>query len=309
MNTGVQFWIAFNAAVLGLLAVDLFIFHRHTKDVSFRGAFFSVLFWVGLSLGFNLLIWQWKGEQKALEFLTGYLVEYALSADNIFVFVLIFSYFKVPISHQHRVLFWGVVGAFLMRGLLIWWGIALVGAFHWMVYLFGAFLVFTGMKMLFHKDQVIDPDENPLMKWCHRHLPVGRECNGPGFLCRRGGKTMLTPLALVLIMVESTDLLFALDSIPAIIALTQDPFIVYTSNICAVLGLRSLYFLIASTVDKLVYLKVALSVILTFIGFKMLLARWLRIPTELSLGFVGGCLALAIVASVAVNCRGQTNQH
>lgn len=303
MTTGLQFWIGFNAAVLLLLAVDLFVFNRHPKDVTVGDAIVSTLFWVGLSLGFNMLIWHWEGQEKALEFLTGYLVEYSLSADNIFIFVLIFKYFKVPISFQHRVLFWGVVGAFVMRGLLIWFGIALVGAFHWMFYIFGAFLVFTGAKMLFQQEADIEPDHNPLVRWCHKYLPMTPEYRGTKFLCCDQGKTKATPLLVVLLLVESTDLLFALDSIPAIIAVTQDPFIVYTSNICAILGLRSLYFLLASAIDKVIYLKAALAVILSFIGTKMLLAKWVTIPTEISLGFVAGCLALAVTASLVVNRR------
>lgn len=303
MHTGFEFWIAFNAVVLGLLAIDLFVFNRKPKEVTLAASLISTLFWVGLSLGFNLLIWQWKGQEKAVEFLTGYLVEYALSADNIFIFVLIFSYFKVPSAFQHRVLFWGIIGAFVMRGLLIWWGIELVSRFHWAFYIFGLFLVYTGLKMLFQKEEEIEPEHNPLVRLASKFLPVTREYQGSDFTVRQGGRLMITPLAIVLLMVESTDLLFALDSIPAIIAITQDPFIVYTSNICAILGLRSLYFLLASVVDKLVYLKAALSIILTFIGVKMLLAHWIKIPTETSLAFVGGCLLLSITASLIVNHR------
>lgn len=304
MQTGFEFWVAFNAVVLALLALDLFIFNRRPKEVTLWGAGLSTLFWVSLSLAFNALIWRWKGEEKALEFLTGYLVEYALSADNIFIFVLIFSSFKVPLAFQHRVLFWGILGAFVMRGLLIWWGIALVAAFHWVFYLFGAFLVYTGLKMLFHQEEdSVDPEHNWLVRLTRRFLPLTKQYYGTAFAVRRGKRCFLTPMALVLLMVESTDLLFALDSIPAIIAVTQDPFIVYTSNICAILGLRSLYFLLASVVDKLVYLKAALSVILTFIGVKMLIAQWVKISTQISLGFVGGCLVLAIAASVLVNHR------
>ena len=304
MHTGIEFWVAFNAVVLGLLALDLFVFNRRPKEVTFRSSLLSTLFWVGLSLGFNLLIWHWKGQEKGLEFLTGYLVEYALSADNIFIFVLIFSYFRVPIQYQHRVLFWGIIGAFVMRGLLIWWGIELVKHFHWAFYVFGLFLVYTGLKMLFHKEDEIEPEQNPLVRLAEKFLPVTREYHGTALAIRKNGKLVLTPLAIVLLMVESTDLLFALDSIPAIIAVTQDPFIVYTSNICAILGLRSLYFLLASVVDKLVYLKAALSIILTFIGLKMLLANWVKISTQTSLAFVGGCLVFAIIASMLVNHRG-----
>jgi tellurite resistance protein TerC len=298
MQTGIEFWIAFNATVLLLLALDLFVFHRTAHRVTVGEAALWTSVWVLLSLAFNLLVWHWKGPEKAVEFLTGYLIEYALSVDNIFVFVLIFSYFRVRAEHQHRVLFWGILGALVMRGIMIAAGISLVNAFHWMLYLFGAFLVFTGVKMLVHKEEELDPERNPLLRFVCRFMPVAREYSGANFVVIQEGRTMLTPLALVLVMVESTDLLFAVDSIPAIIAITRDTFIVYTSNICAILGLRSLYFLLASVVDKFIYLRFGLAVILAFIGLKMIVADFFEIPTALSLAFVGASLGLSIAVSM-----------
>lgn len=291
------FWIGFNAVVLVLLALDLLVLNRKPHAVTLREAAITSAVWIALSLGFNALIWHWDSA-KGLEFLTGYLIEYSLSVDNIFVFVLIFGYFKVPAEYQHRVLFWGIIGALVMRGLMIWLGIALIERFDWMLYLFGAFLVFAGVKMLIGGDPDIDPEHNPLVRLCTRFMPVTRGYHGPQFTIVEGGRRMLTPLALVLVMVESTDLLFALDSIPAIIAITQDRFIVYTSNICAILGLRSLYFLLAHVVHKFVYLKHGLALILSFIGVKMLIHHWLEIPTVLSLGIVALCLVGSIAASL-----------
>jgi tellurite resistance protein TerC len=244
------------------------------------------------------------GKESGLEFLTGYLIEYALSVDNIFVFVLIFTYFKVPEKYQHRVLFWGIIGALVLRGVMIVAGSALVTRFAWTLYIFGAFLVFTGVKMAFQKDEdVYNPERDPILRLARRLVPVTDDYHGDKFFIRQPGKTgrlryAATPLFIVLLIVDTTDIIFATDSIPAIFAVTRDPFIVYTSNICAVLGLRALYFLLASVVDKFVYLKLGLSLVLVFIGGKMLLEHFVHLPIVASLGVVGAILAASIVASL-----------
>jgi tellurite resistance protein TerC len=256
---------------------------------------------VALSLGFNALIWYWEGHAKALEFLTGYLVEYSLSVDNIFVFVPVFSYFAVPAAYQHRVLFWGILSALILRGVMIGVGVAFVETFHWALYLFGVFLLFTGIKMFLGRKKVVDIARNPLIRLVRRLLPVSDSYYAAHFTVLCEGRRLLTPLALVLIMIEITDVLFAVDSIPAIFGITRDPFIVYTSNVCAILGLRSLYFLLAGVVHKFVYLIPALAVILSFIGAKMLLADVYHIPTAVSLGVVGLVLLAAIGLSLRAN--------
>jgi tellurite resistance protein TerC len=257
--------------------------------------------WITLSLGFNAVVWQWKGHERGLEFLTGYLIEYSLSVDNIFVFVLIFSYFKVNPEYQHRVLFWGVIGALVLRGVMIGVGVALVERFHWVLYLFGMFLVYTGIKLVYHKEEEhTNLENNALVRLCCRFLPVTRISEGARFLVKVDGRWMLTPLALVLIVVETTDVIFAVDSIPAIFGITLDPFIIYTSNVCAIMGLRSLYFLLAHVMNRFVYLQMGLALILCFIGIKMLVADVWKIPTSISLGLVGLILAVAILASMIV---------
>jgi tellurite resistance protein TerC len=301
MHTNLWFWIIFNAAVLCVLAIDLFAFQRKAHAPSMKESAIWTAVWVTLSLGFNALVWHWMGPAKALEFLTGYLIEYSLSVDNIFVFVLIFSYFAVPAAYQYRVLFWGILSALLLRGVMIGVGVAFVEAFHWALYFFGAFLLFTGAKMIFSKRKAVDIARNPLIRLVRRLLPVSDSYHGANFTIRRAGRRLLTPLAMVLIIVEATDILFAVDSIPAIFGITHDPFIVYTSNVCAILGLRSLYFLLARVVHKFVYLKPALAIILFFIGAKMLLADVYPIPTAASLGVVGLVLLIATGLSLLVN--------
>jgi tellurite resistance protein TerC len=301
MHTNLSFWIAFNFGVLCVLAIDLFGFQRRAHAPSTKEAAIWTAVWVTLSLGFNALIWYWEGHAKALEFLTGYLVEYSLSVDNIFVFVLVFSYFAVPAAYQHRVLFWGILSALILRGVMIGLGVAFVEAFHWALYLFGVFLLFTGIKMFFGRKKVVDIARNPLIRLVRRLLPVSDSYYGPRFTVLCKGRRLLTPLTLVLIMIEITDVLFALDSIPATFGITRDPFIVYTSNVCAILGLRSLYFLLAGVVHKFVYLKPALAIILSFIGAKMLLADVYHISTAASLGVVGLVLLAAIGLSLLVN--------
>ena len=300
MHTNLWFWVAFNAAVLCMLAIDLFGFQRKAHAPSTKEAAIWTAVWVVLSLGLNALIWYWKGHAKALEFLTGYLVEYSLSVDNIFVFVLVFSYFAVPAAYQHRVLFWGIFSALILRGVMIGIGVAFVERFHWALYLFGVFLLFTGIKMFFSEKKAVDITRNPLIRLVRRLLPVSDIYHGGRFTVLRDGRRLLTPLALVLIMIEITDVLFALDSIPATFGITRDPFIVYTSNVCAILGLRSLYFLLAGVVHKFVYLKPGLAIILSFIGAKMLVADIYHISTAASLGVVGLVLLAATGLSLFV---------
>ena len=297
-------WIWFNVAVLAILALDLGVLHRKSSKVSLKEAAIWSGVWVALSLCFALAIYRNMGKESGLEFLTGYLIEYALSVDNIFVFVLIFSYFKVPEKYQHRVLFWGIIGALVLRGVMIVAGSALVTRFAWTLYIFGAFLVFTGIRMALQKDDAAyNAERDPVLRLARKLIPVTPDYRGDKFFVKEPDKTgrmrfAATPLFIVLIIVDTTDIIFATDSIPAIFAVTRDPFIVYTSNICAVLGLRALYFLLASVVDKFVYLKLGLSLVLVFIGAKMLLEPFLHIPIIAALGVVGLVLGSAIFASV-----------
>jgi tellurite resistance protein TerC len=300
MHANLWFWIIFNASVLCVLAIDLFAFQRKAHSPNTKEAVIWSVVWVTLSLGFNALVWHWMGPAKALEFLTGYLIEYSLSIDNIFVFVLIFSYFAVPAAYQHRVLFWGILSALVLRGVMIGLGVAFVETFHWALDFFGAFLLFTGAKMFLSRRKGADIARNPLIRLVRARLPVSDSYHGAHFTIRRNGRVLLTPLALVLITLEATDVLFAVDSIPAIFGITHDPFIVYTSNVCAILGLRSLYFLLAGVVHKFIYLKPALAIILSFIGAKMLLADVFHIPTAASLGVVGLILVAAMGLSLFV---------
>jgi tellurite resistance protein TerC len=306
--TDLRFWIAFHIGVLVVLAVDLFGFRRGGGRVTMKSAAIWSAVWVGLSLGFNALIWHLKGSEKAVEFFTGYVIEYSLSVDNLFVFVLIFSYFQVPPRHQHRVLLWGILGALVMRGLVIWLGVKLVETFHWALYGFGLFLFVTGIRMFFGADSKTDLGENFVVRFCRRLLPVTPEFHGRHFVAKIDGRWMFTPLAVALVVVDVMDLVFAVDSIPAIFAITQDEFIIYTSNICAILGLRSLYFLLAEVVERFVYLRTGLAAILAFIGAKMLVADWIEIPTLLSLAIVALLLGSSIVASMLKIRAGESIQ-
>jgi tellurite resistance protein TerC len=300
MQTGLQFWIAFNAGVMVLLALDLFVFHRKIREVKWWESAAWSVGWVCLSLAFNALVWHWKGHQKALEFFTGYVIEYSLSVDNIFVFVLIFSYFKVKPEHQHRVLFWGILGALLMRGGMIALGVRLVTRFEWMLYVFGLFLVITGVRMFFKKEEEVDL-ENFVVRFCRKWMRVTPDFHGSRFFVKLDGTWAMTPLALALVVVDVMDLVFAVDSIPAIFAVTTDPFIVYTSNICAILGLRSLYFLLAHLATRFVYLQYGLAAVLSFIGLKMLMAYWVHLSLGISLGVVALCLGVSVVASLVAD--------
>lgn len=301
METPITFWIAFNSGILALLAFDLLVLHRKIREISFREAAVGSALWVALSLSFCAFVWRWRGPDSGLQFLTGYLVEYSLSADNIFVFVLIMTFFRVPKRLQHRVLFWGVLGALVMRGAMIGVGLFLVERFHWVLYIFGAILVVSGVKMFFQREEEeLAPQNNPIIRFCRRCLPVTEKYEGGRFAVRRDGRVFLTPLAIVLIMLETTDLVFAVDSIPAIFAITRDSFIVYTSNVCAILGLRSMYFMLAGAMHRFIFLKAGLSIILTFIGIKMVIADLYKIPVEVSLMVIAAVLATAVVTSVIV---------
>jgi tellurite resistance protein TerC len=251
-----------------------------------------------VALTFNVGVYFWFGSQKALEFLTGYLIEKALSVDNIFVFLVIFSYFAVPAEYQHRVLFWGVVGAIILRAIFILIGAALLQTFHWIIFLFGGFLVYTGIKILLQRHEQVHPEQNPLVRLFRRFVPTVAQYHGARFWVTIEGKRHATPLLLVLLTVEATDVVFAVDSIPAIFAVTSDPFIVFTSNIFAILGLRALYFLLADVIDRFRYLKVGLGLVLVFVGVKMLISDWIKLPIGLSLGVVAGILGTSIVASL-----------
>ncbi len=292
-------WIGFSVLVLAVLALDLGVFHRKAHAVGFKEALSWTGVWVTLAGLFGAGVWYWAGPQKGLEFFTGYLIEYSLSADNVFVFVLIFSYFSVPPPWQHKVLFWGVLGALVMRLVLIGLGVALISRFGWILYLFGVFLLVTGFKMVFGKQEEIHPERNPVVRWFRRLVPVTSDSHGDRFVVRVDGRRMATPLLVVLVCVEVSDLVFAVDSIPAIFAVTLDPFIVYTSNVFAILGLRSLYFVLAGMVDRFYYLKTGLGVVLAFVGVKMLLAHTAyKIDTLASLGVVAGVLTVTLAASL-----------
>jgi tellurite resistance protein TerC len=291
-------WILFILLIFGLLALDLGVFNRKTHAVSVREALVWSGVWIAISLLFNAGLYIFQGPEPAVQFLTGYLIEKSLSVDNIFVFVLIFTYFSVPAQYQHRILFWGVLGALVMRGILIGVGAVLLDQFHWIIYLFGAFLIFTGIRMGLHQNEEMDLQKSPILKLVRRVLPVTEEYEPGRFFVRRASKFLVTPLLLVLIVIETTDLVFAVDSIPAIFAVTQDPFIVYTSNVFAILGLRSLYFVFASIIHKFYYLKPGLAVILSYVGVKMVLADFYKIPTFVSLLVIALVLAIAILASV-----------
>ena len=297
-------WVGFNALVLALLALDLFVFHREAHEVRVKEAAAWSIFWVLLSLAFGAGVCHFRGSEAGLEFLTGYLIEKALSVDNIFVFVLIFSYFGVPQKYQHRVLFWGVLGALLMRGTMIGAGALLIRRFHWILYVFGAFLVFTGIRMARGEEHDIEPEANPVLRLVRRYLPVTTTYHGQHFFVKEPvGKEgrlrrVATPLFVVLVLVETTDLIFAIDSIPAIFAITQDPFIVYTSNILAILGLRSLYFLLAGIIHRFHYLQLGLSLVLVFIGVKMLLSDVIHVPTPVALGVVAVVLGTSVAVSL-----------
>ena len=291
-------WIGFTVFVLALLALDLGVFHRRAHAVSIKEALVWSLVWITLAAIFNLLVYAWFGGTRGLEFLTGYLIEKALAVDNIFVFAVIFSYFAVPLSYQHRVLFWGILGALLLRAVFIVLGAVLLQKFHWVMYVFGGFLIITGFKLLAQKDNQIHPERNPLLRAFSRMIPSVSEYHDGRFFVNRNKRYYATPLLLVLVSVEFTDVIFALDSIPAIFAVTSDPFIVYTSNVFAILGLRSMYFLLAGVIPKFHYLKVGLALVLVFVGTKMAIAEIYKIPIGVSLGVVAALIAGSALLSL-----------
>ncbi len=291
-------WIGFTAFVLAMLALDLGVFHRKAHVISVREALAWTAVWITLAVAFNAGIWFWFGPDRALEFLTGYLIEKALSVDNIFVFLVVFSTFAVPPKLQHRVLFWGILGALAMRALFIFLGSAALHRFHWISYVFGAFLVLMGVKLMLQREAEVHPERNPLLRLFKRFVPSVSDYRGEHFTTVEGGKRYATPLLLVLVAIEATDIVFAVDSIPAIFAVTTDAFIVYTSNIFAILGLRALYFALAGVMGRFHYLKVGLSLVLAFVGTKMLVAAVYKIPILASLGVIAALLAGSVVASL-----------
>jgi tellurite resistance protein TerC len=297
-------WTGFIGVVLVLLSLDLGVFHRNAHVIKFREALGWTAVWFSLSMLFAGALAKWRGRDEAIEFLTGYIIELSLSMDNVFVIAILFTYFRIPLEYQHRVLFWGIMGALIMRGLMIGLGAALIHRFGWLLYVLGVFLVLTGIKMVFAGDHAPHPEKNLLIRFARRFFPVTNEFDGQKFVTSAAGQRVLTPLALVLIMVETTDLIFAVDSIPAIFAVTQKPFIVFTSNVCAILGLRSLYFVLAGAIGYFRYLKVGLSLVLSFIGVKMLIRVWnIDISTPTSLAIVAAIILTAIVFSIIVARR------
>ncbi|MBK6768494.1 MAG: TerC family protein [Ardenticatenales bacterium] len=306
MADNIWFWVAFNAFVLVLLALDLGVFHRTAHEVSVREAAAWSAFWISLALVFNGVLYLWQGSEVALQFLTGYLIEKSLSIDNIFVFVLIFGALGVPKMYQHRVLFWGIVSALVLRGAMIGLGAVLIQRFHWLLYVFGAFLIGTGIKMAFQKARKLDPEMSLVVRLARRVVPVSSGYDGQHFLTRINGRRAVTPLFLALLLVEVTDLIFAVDSIPAIFAVTTDPFLVYTSNVMAILGLRSLYFLLAGVVDRFHLLKLGLALVLVFVGTKMVVADVFKVPTALSLGVIAVLIGGSVAASLAFPKREPT---
>ncbi|HAQ65792.1 MAG TPA: hypothetical protein DCR43_08080 [Bacteroidales bacterium] len=300
MQTPILFWILFNLFILLMLALDLGVFHRNSHEVKVKEALTWTLVWVVLALLFNGLIYYWRGPQQALEFFTGYLVEKALSVDNIFIFIMVFGYFQVPARYQHKILFWGILGALVMRVIFIFAGVALIEKFHFTIYVFGALLIYTGFKMLGHSNVKIEPDKNPVIRFAKKLFPITHGLHDDKFFVRQEGKRFATPLFLVLVLIETTDLIFAVDSIPAILAITQDQFIVYTSNVFAIMGLRSLYFAIAGVIQRFWLLNYGLAVVLAFVGVKMLIVDVYGIPIEWSLLFIAAVIAISVILSLKI---------
>jgi tellurite resistance protein TerC len=300
-------WVAFGAFVLAMLVLDLFVLHRDAKEISFREAAVLSAFWVALGLLFGILVWAWAGPTTAGEYYAGYVIEKALSVDNVFVFALIFSYFAVPAEYQYRVLFWGVVGALVLRVVFILLGAELLETYDWMVYVFGAFLIYTGIRMARHSNQEVHPERNPVLRLLRRVLPITDGYRGQKLLVRERGKLMATPLLAVLVAVETTDVVFAVDSIPAIFAITTDTFVVWTSNAFAILGLRALYFMLAGLMQRFVYLSLGLSVVLVFVGAKFIWGDLFgKVPIWVSLPFIATVVAVSVAASLW-KTRGQAS--
>jgi tellurite resistance protein TerC len=293
----ITFWIAFNLFVLLMLALDLGVFHRKSHTVKVREAMIWSVVWIALAAIFSGVVYWWHGRPAALEFVTGYVIELSLSVDNLFVFLLIFRYFKVSSEHQHKVLFWGIIGALVMRAVFIVLGVSLISRFHWVIYVFGALLIYSGIKLFFQNEAEVHPEKNPILKLFRKFVPITNDYHGAKFFIRRPG-LYATPMFVVLLVVETTDLLFAVDSIPAILAITRDAFIVYTSNVFAIMGLRSMYFALAGMMEMFRYLHYGLALVLVFVGAKMLVSHYYEIPTEIALGGVAGILLVSVLASV-----------
>ncbi|MBO9700709.1 MAG: TerC family protein [Sporocytophaga sp.] len=296
----IYFWVIFNVFVLGLLILDLFVLNKKTQTVSVKSALWWSAFWIGLAVAFNIFVYWWKGKNAAFEFLTGYLLEESLSVDNLFVFMLIFNYFRVPAEYQRKVLFWGIIGALVLRAFFIVVGVSLINQFHWMGFILGGFLIFTGAKMALEKDEEINPEKNPIILLVNKFLRVTKNYHGSDFFTRINGQLYATPLFIVVLVVETTDVVFAVDSIPAILAVSKDPFIVYTSNVFALLGLRSLYFALAGIMQLFHYINYGLSLILVFIGIKLVgdSGGWFEIDMKYALMIVAGILTLSILFSI-----------
>jgi len=298
LQNEIVLWVGFNILVLIMLAIDLGLFHGDDHEISVKEGLVWSLIWIIVALLFNLVVYYWKGTNVAIEFLTGYTIERSLSIDNIFVFLMLFNYFKVPAKYQYKVLIWGILGALILRGIFILGGTFLISKFDWILYFFGAFLVITGIKMGFGKDKEIEPEKNPVLRLLRKFLPITSSYRGGKFFVKESGKFLGTPLFVVLVVVESTDVVFAVDSIPAIFAITLDPFIVYTSNVFAILGLRALYFAMAGLMKLFYYLKYALGIILAFVGVKMLIHDIYHMPNSIALGVIGAIFALSIILSI-----------
>ncbi|MBM3956941.1 MAG: TerC family protein [Gemmatimonadetes bacterium] len=303
MPSTIWLFVGFGAFVVAMLALDLGVFHRRAHAVSVREAGIWSLVWLSLALLFALGIFLWEGRDKGIQFLTAYIVEKSLSVDNIFVFLVIFSYFAVPDAYRHRVLFLGILGAIVIRGIFIATGVTLLEKFDWMVYLFGAFLVITAIRLALRGDEEVDPERNPVVRLVRRLLPVTEKYEGQSFFVRRGGKWMATPLFVVLVAVEVTDVVFAVDSVPAVLAISRDPFIVWTSNVFAILGMRALFFLVAGILPYFRYLKAGLVIVLGYVGVKMLISDVYHLPTFASLGIVVGILSATMLASYVARLR------
>jgi len=298
MSLQAWLWTGFLIFIMAMLLLDLMVFNRKSHTIRIKEAILWSIFWIVLALLFNAGIWYLEGHDLALQFLSGYLVEKSLSVDNLFVFLLIFSYFKVPSLYQHKVLFWGIFGALVFRAIFIFAGIALLEKFHWLMYILGAFLVVTGVKLIFEQEKEIHPEKNPMLNLVRRLVPVTSNYEGDRFFLKRAGKLMATPLFIVLVVVETTDIVFAVDSVPAVLAISRDPFIVFSSNAFAILGLRALFFALAGMMQAFHYLHYGLAAILAFIGVKMILSGWYKIPIAYALGFIALSLILSSLASV-----------
>jgi tellurite resistance protein TerC len=312
MDVNLFIWIGFSAFVIIMLLLDLLVFHRKTHEVKIREAILWSIFWIGLALIFNYGVYHFLGKEKAMEFLTAYVIEKSLSVDNLFVFIMVFGFFNIKSEYQHKILFWGIMGALIMRLIFIFAGVALIQSFHWIIYIFGAFLMYTGVKLVFEKDKKIEPDKNLFVRIFKKIMPVTNDFHGDKFFIKIEAKTFATPLFVALLVIEFTDLIFAVDSIPAVLAISEDTFIVYTSNVFAILGLRALYFALAGIVKYFRFLKYGLSAILIFVGIKMIISGFYKFPVFWSLMIILSILALSVLVSLLIPEKKETlneSQH